>query len=135
MANSLYLRGRQAFLDGEVSWSSNNIKLVDVDHGVDTPLPASDEDLADITAGARIATSANFGTKTVTDGTADAADVTITSVSGAEFESTNIYYDSGVEATSLLLVFIDVAVGLPFTPNGGDITHSWDNGADRIFTL
>jgi hypothetical protein len=135
MANQLFLRGRQAFLDGEVAFSTDNIKLVDVDHGVDTPNPATDEDLADIIAGARIATSANFAGKTSTGGTADANDVTISAVSGNEFESVDIYFDSGVEATSWLLVFIDTATGLPFTPNGGDITHSWDNGTDKIFTL
>ncbi len=135
MANALFDFGRESFLDGNLDWAANDINLVFVDHGVDTPDPAVDEDLADITAGARIAISGNFAGKTSTDGTADANDVTVSTVSGAQFESVVIFFDSTVESTSTLIVFIDTATGLPLTPNGGDITVVWDSGTDRIFTL
>lgn len=135
MANALFDFGRESFLAGDLDWDGFNIKLVFVDHGVDTPVPATDQDLADIGAGARIATSGNFGTKTVTAGVADAADVTVSTVSGNEFESVVIYYDSTVEATSTLIAYIDTATGLPLTPNGGDITVQWDDGANKIFKL
>jgi hypothetical protein len=71
----------------------------------------------------------------VADGTADAADVTLSTVTGDEAESIDIYQHSGVESTSLMIANIDTATGLPVTPNGGDITIAWDNGTDRIFTL
>lgn len=135
MANSLFDRGRQAFLDGEIDWSGNDIKLVCVDHTDDTPVPGTDEDLADIASAARVATSGNFASKTSTDGVADAADVTLSTVTGDEFESIVIYYDSGVAATSLLIAFIDTATGLPYTPSGGDIDITWDDGANKIFKL
>lgn len=135
MANSLFDFGRGSFLDANIDWAANDIKAVLVDHGVDTPVPGTDEDLADITAGARIATSANFTTKTSTAGVADADNLTYSTVSGASVESIVIYYDSGVEATSLLIAFIDTATGLPITPNGGDITVTWDDGANKIFKL
>jgi hypothetical protein len=135
MANSLFDKGRQGFLDGSIDWDTDNIKVVLVDHGVDTPVIATDDNLDDIIAGARIATSANLGTKTVVDGVADAADPTISAVSGATVESLVIYKDTGTESTSRLIAFIDVATGLPFTPNGGDVTIQWDAGANRIFKL
>lgn len=135
MANALFDFGRESYLDGNLDWTTQLTKLVLVDHGVDTPVPATDQDLADITAGARIATSAGFGTKTSTAGVADAADITLTSVSGASVESIVIYFDSTVEATSTLIAFIDTATGLPVTPNGGDITITWDSGANKIFKL
>ena len=134
MANAMFDFGRESFLDANVDWSANDIKLVFTDHGVDTPVPATDQFLSDINT-ATIDTSGNFASKTSTDGTADAADITVVTVSGAQFESVNIYYDTAVAATSILLVFIDTATGLPLTPNGGDITVVWDSGADRIFTL
>jgi hypothetical protein len=31
--------------------------------------------------------------------------------------------------------YIDAATGLPLTPNGGDVTIQWDNGANKIFKL
>lgn len=135
MANSLYDLGRGHFAEGDISWSTDDIKLVLVDHGSDTPNVATDEDLADIGAGARIATSGNFASKTSTNGVLDAADVTLTAVSGASVESINIYQDTGVAATSLLLIYIDTATGLAFTPSGGDVIIQWDSGANKIAKL
>ena len=34
-----------------------------------------------------------------------------------------------------VVAWIDTATGLPVTPNGGDITVSWDNGTNKIFKL
>ena len=135
MADSLYDHGREGFLAGDIDWDGDDIKLVLVDEDDDTPDLANDEDLADRAAGARVSTSGNFSTKTVSAGVADADDVTLSSVSGDESESIDIYQDSGVESTSRLIANIDAATGLPVTPNGGDITVQWDSGANRIFKL
>jgi len=135
MANALYDKGREGFLDGSIDWDTDNIKLVLIDEADDTIDLANDEDLADRAVASRVATSANFVSKTVTAGVADAADVTLTAVTGDQAESTDIYQDSGVETTSRLICNIDTATGLPVTPNGGDITHEWDSGANRIFKL
>lgn len=134
MANALYDSGRQGFLDGSIDWDTNTIKLVLTDHGADTPVPATDVNLSDISGGT-IATSGAFTSPTTTAGVADAADVTVTAVTGASFESINIFKDTGSAATSRLIAYIDTATGLPLTPNGGDVTVSWDNGANKIFKL
>ena len=135
MANALFDAARSQFLQATVNMT-DSIKLVFVDHGVDTPVPATDDFLDDITAGARIATSGAFTTKSYTAGVFDADDVTVTAVSGASFESIVIFDDTpGTEATKDLIAFIDTATGLPTTPNGGDIIVQWDNGANRIFKL
>ena len=135
MANALYGLGRQGFLDGDIDWAANDIKCVLVDTAAYTVSIDVHQFLSDVPGGARIATSANFTTKTSTLGVADADDVTFGSVTGAESEALIIYYDSGVEGNSPLLAYIDTATGLPVTPNGGDITVTWDSGADKIFKL
>lgn len=135
MANALYDRGREGFLAGDIDWDADNIKIVLIDEDDDVPDLANDEDLADRVAGARVATSGNLASKTTTDGVADSANVTLSSVTGDESESIDGYQDSGVEATSLLIFNIDTATGLPITPNGGDINVNWDDGANRIFKL
>lgn len=134
MANALRDTGREGFLDGSIDWDTNNIKDFLYDEGADA-FNAADDNLDDIVAGARIATSANFGSKTVTAGVADAADVVHSAVSGASVESIEIYKDTGTESTSRLIANIDTATGLPVTPNGGDITIVWDSGANKIFKL
>lgn len=135
MPNALYDKGREKFLRGEISWNADSIKAVLVDTGQYTVNLASHEFLSSIPAGARIATSPNLGTKTTTNGVADAADVTFAAVSGANCEALVIYKDTGDPATSPLIAYIDTVTGLPVTPNGGDIQVQWDEGANKIFKL
>lgn len=135
MANALYDAGREGFLAGDIDWDANNIKLVCVDEADDTIDLAVDDNLDDRAAASRVTTSGNFASKTTTAGVADAADVTLTAVSGDPFESIDIYKDTGTESTSRLICNIDTATGLPCTPNGGDITIAWDSGSNRIFKL
>lgn len=94
-----------------------------------------DDNLNDITGAARVATSSALGSKTVTNGVADAADVTFSSVTGDVSEALVFFKDTGTESTSRLILLIDTATGLPVTPNGGNITVAFDNGANRIFRL
>lgn len=136
MANALFDKGREAFLTGAVSWSTNTIKLVCVDHADDTPSVSADDFLDDILAAARVATSAGLANKTTTNGVADADDVTLSSVTGDQFESIVFYNDTpSQESGKHLIAYVDSATGLPCTPNGGNINIVFDNGANKIFKL
>lgn len=135
MANALYDKGREGFLDGSIDFDTNNIKIMLIDEADDIIDLALDAALADRAVASRVATSGNLASKTVTAGVADAADVTFSAVTGDPSESIDMYQDTGVEATSRLILNIDTATGLPVTPNGGDITVTWDSGANRIFKL
>jgi hypothetical protein len=135
MANALYDKGREGFLDGTIDWDTDNIKVLLVDTDDYTVNLSADNDYDDVTAGGIVATSANLTGKTVTAGVADAADITFSSVTGDQCEALVIYQDTGVTSTSRLIAYIDTASGLPVTPNGGDITVTWDSGANKIFKL
>lgn len=135
MANALYDFGRQGFLDGSIDWDTNNIKLILGDAADYTVNLTTHDNLDDIAGAARVATSSNLASKTTTAGVADAADVLLTSVTGDQSEFIAIYADSGVESSSRLICYIDTATGLPVTPNGGNITVQFDNGANKIFKL
>jgi hypothetical protein len=132
----LYDKGREGFLDGSIDWDTDDIRAILVDTGAYTAVQATDDFLADIAGGARIATSSALASKTVTSGVADAADVTFTAVTGASIEAVVLYKHTGSDATARLIAYIDTASsGLPVTPNGGDIVVQWDSGANRIFKL
>lgn len=134
MTNQLFDFGRNEFLVGDIDWNADTIKVVLVDEGIDVPAPNTDQFLSDITSGARVATSTALTGKTASAGTADANDVTLSNVSGNTVESIVVYReDPGGAASSQLIAYIDTASGLPVTPNGGDITISWD--ASGVFTL
>jgi hypothetical protein len=137
MANALFDLGRQAFLQADIDWLVDDIKVALVDAADYTVSLTTHDFFADVNAvaAAIVATSGNLASKTSTNGVADAADITFTAVTGDPSEYLIIYKDTGVAATSPLIACIDTATGLPVTPNGGDITVTWDNGANKIFKL
>jgi len=134
MANSLYTKAKQHLIDGTIDLDTNDIRAILVDGADYTPNLATHETLADIPAAARVAVSGALTSKSVTDGVFDAADITISSVTGDQFEYIVLYQHTGVES-ALLLLLIDTATGLPCTPNGGDISLVFDSGANRIFKM
>lgn len=135
MSNALYGLGRQLILEGGIAMLTDNIKVVLVDTATYTVDIDVDDFLDDIPVGERVATSANLTAKDSTLGVFDAADVVFSSVTGDPCEALVIYKDTGTASTSPLIAYIDTAGGLPITPNGGDITITWDSGSDKIFKL
>ena len=137
MANALYDKGREGFLDGTIDWDTDNIRVTLIDAADYTVNLATHSvmDTTTVPAAARVAVSGNLASKTVINGVADAADVTFTAVTGDPSEALIIWQDTGTASTSRLIAYIDTATGLPVTPNGGDITVVWDDGANRIFKL
>lgn len=135
MANALYDAAREAFLGGDLDWDAHDIRAILVDAADYTVDLANHDFLDDVAAAARVATSGSLTGKTKTDGVADADDVPFLAVSGDQAEAIILYRHTGTESTSELIAYIDSATGLPVTPNGGDITVKWDDGADKIFKL
>jgi len=88
-----------------------------------------------VPSGARVGTPQTLAGKSSTNGVADANDPTFPAVTGDQSEALIIWKDTGLEATSPLIAYIDTATGLPVTPAGGDIPVQWDNGANKIFKL
>ena len=132
MANALYPSFKVLLLTGAIDLSSQLIKAALVDTGTYTYSAAHDffDDVTGV-----VGTPQTLGSKTTTSGVFDAANSTFTAVTGNSVEAIIIYYDSTVAATSSLIAYIDTGTGLPVTPNGGDITITWDNGGNGIFAL
>lgn len=133
MANALYPKYKEALISGaaNISLSSGTVKVALVDTGTYT-YSAAHEFLTSLSG--VVGTAQTLGSKTVTNGLFDAADVTFSTVSGASGEALVIYIDTGTAGTSRLVAYIDTGVGgLPVTPNSGDIGITWN--ASGIFQL
>lgn len=102
-----------------------------VDYTVDV---ATDNALDDIPAGGRVGTAVTLTGKTVTNGVADADDVTFTAVTGDTVRAIVLYKSGGSEAASPLIAYIDTSSG-PVTPNGSNIVVTWDSGSNKILKL
>lgn len=79
-------------------------------------------------ASAQVGTEVELGSKTYVAGLFDAADSTFSSVSGSTVEAIVIFIkNAGANTTWRLVEYIDTGVtNLPVTPNGGDITCTWN---------
>lgn len=133
MANVLFDKGRQNFLEADIDWLADDIKVVLIKSTY--TLDQADEFIADVGATLN-GESANLGTKDSTSGVADAADTSLTATDAAACNALILFKDTGNPATDLLIAYIDTATGLPFTPAaGGTVNIAWDNGANKIFKL
>lgn len=140
MANALYPNWKEALLQHTANSALNGsgttgVYAVLYDVGTGGAYDANDTFYSDISAGV-VGTEQEIGaTKSYTDGIFDGADLTFTSVSGATAEALVIYVkNAGANTTWRLVAYLDTNVtGLPVTPNGGNITVSWN--ASGIFAL
>ena len=132
MASAIYPKFKEALLQGDYDLSTAVVRAVLVDTGTYTYSAAHDfyDDLSGVVG----TESGAFGSKTFTNGTFDAADITFTAVTGSTAEAIVLFADTGNAATDAFICFIDSAAsGLPVTPNGGDINVTW--AGSGIFTL
>jgi hypothetical protein len=133
MANSLYPKWKEALLQNSSNSAlTGTVKAALVDTGTYT-YSSAHEFLTSLTG--VVGTAQTIGaTKTYTDGVFDGGDVTYTAVTGNSVEALVLYIDTGTAGTSRLVAYIDTGVtGLPVTPNGGDISVTWN--ASGIFAL
>lgn len=134
MANAIYPKYKEALLDGSANTDVNDgtVKVALIDTN-DVAYNSAHDFYDDISA-AVVGTPQTIANTTVTNGLFDGDNVTFTAVSGDQCEALIIYIDTGVAGTSRLVAYIDTGVtGLPVTPNGGDITITWN--ASGIFQL
>lgn len=136
MANTLFNLARKQFLEAQINWDTNDIKVLLIKTS-EYSFGAAHQTLADIPAIARVGSEQTMVTATTTDGAADADDVTFSSVTaGDQVGAVLIYKRIGVaDADTVLIAWLDTATGLPITTNGGDIIITWDNGVNKIFRL
>lgn len=132
MASVIYPKAKEAFLKADIDLENDTIRAVLIDTGTYTYNSAHDfyNDISGVVG----TESSALSSKTFTNGTFDAADITFSAVTGSSVEAIILFKDTGSTSTDALIAYIDSASsGLPVTPNGGDITVAWN--ASGIFSL
>ena len=142
MANAVFPKAKEGFLDGSIDLDTAVIKVALV-RGYS--YSSTHEFVSDVT-GARAtlhATSGGLASKDVTNGVFDADDVTFTTpAADANSHSLLIFQSSAVgggsdvaSSSQRVIAWIDTGTGIPIKPAGGDITVVWDSGSNKIFSL
>lgn len=105
------------------AWLTDTIKVVLIDAGY--VYSSAHANLSDVPGGNRVATATLSG-KGNTNGVLSAATTPFPGLTGNAITQMWIYKDTGVAGTSTLEIYIDHAVNLPLTPNGGDEEIDWN---------
>lgn len=137
MANAIYPKYKEALLNASANSAitgsgTTGLYAALVDTGTYTYSSAHEfySSLSGV-----VGTDQEITTPTLTGGVVDGGDVTFSAVSGNSVEALVIYRkNAGANTTWRLVAYIDTGqTGLPVTPNGGNITVTWD--AAGIFTI
>ena len=133
MANALYDKGREGFLDGSIDWDTDDVRVVLVESTY--AFGAAHQFVSDLGTNDNGRSAALTG-KTVTSGVADAADTSLVATAALACNALVVYKFNAADASARLIGYIDTATGLPFTPAASQTVNiAWDNGANRIFKL
>lgn len=130
MANAFYPKFKQSLLNGDSNTSltgtgTTGLFVALVDTGTYTYSAAHQfySSLSGV-----VGTDQEITNVTLTSGVIDGDNVTFTSVSGSSVEALVLYRkNAGANTTWRLVAYLDTGqTGLPVTPNGGNITITWD---------
>lgn len=137
MSNALANSFRLALLNADIDPLADDIRLVVTD--ATYTFSAAHDNLDDVLAGTRVATSGNFAGKTGTDGYFNSNDVTFSALAaGDTIEGGWIYKHTGVESSSKLMAWYDTnaaAAAISVATNGGDITVAPSNSPAAWFRV
>lgn len=133
MANAVFPKFKENLLAGNAGWSLSaaTVKVVALSSVYN--YDSADVYRSDISATASVFASTALSGKTFTNGTFDAADKTLTAVTGTQISALLLVTSATSTASGRLIAYVDTGTGIPVTPNGGDIIIQW-NGSG-IFSL
>lgn len=136
MANALYTKAKEAFLEGLLDLTDDTLKVCLVKNTYIVNLN-SHQYLSDIGGSNIAATSGALNGKYTTNGIFDAENITIEDYGTSGFSYVILFKDTGVSSTSRLIAYIDTAEGLPVSSSDStiSITINWSNAINKIFTL
>ncbi len=137
MASGLFTSYKNALwgTGSRTDWDTATVKASIID-SADVTISLTTHDFQDDIAAGTVA-SGTIATPSISGGAVDGADVTLTTVTGDTCEQVVIWEDTGGAAsTDPLLILFDAGgftSGMPVTPNGGNITITWNASGIATF--
>lgn len=126
MAQGFYDTFIENMSKGDIDFDTATVKIVLVDTGY-TFNASAHNDLADVTAGLRVATE-TLANAAFSGRVFDADDIEFTAIVGDDIYGYIIYVDSGVEATSYLIYHSGDETEFPIEPAGADLEITFNAG-------
>lgn len=135
MSNFVYTKAKEAILTGDVNFSTDQFKVLFLSSNYVSD-QNNDEFVSDISNYIVYRSEPLTGVVNAL-GVLDANDIIINNYPGDAFTSIAIYINTGSDATSRLVAYIDDSPGIPFAGVATPITLSiaWNNGPTKIIAL
>ena len=135
MANFMYPSAKTLMLTGQFNWLTDPVIAILIAEGQYTP-SINHTTMLDVPHSARVALSTILTGRSVNVNVVDADDYLYTYVSGPRVNAVLLAVNTGLDATSSLICYLDTAVtGIPFNPAASPVQITWDNGPGKIFAL
>jgi len=129
--SALFDPGREGFLDGSIDWDTDDIRVMLSKSAYS--YSAAHKFVSDVVAASDNGRSAALGTKTVTNGIANAAGTSLVATSAVACNALIVYKYNAADGSARLICYSDIT---PFTPSAGQTVNiTWDSGANKIFKL
>lgn len=137
MANFVYKKTKEALLNGDIDFLSNQFKIMLVDASAYTPNENSHEFVSDIPVNAIVKRSEALSNISTSSGILDAQDLLVSAFDGTAFDSIILYQYNSNDTQARLFFYIDTAQGLPFDGSNSvsSVTIIWNDGSGKILSL
>lgn len=142
--SNLYDKGREGFVANEICWKATGGSVIKASAVRGYTFSVSHKFVSEVIgAGGTLIATETLNSLTNTNGVLDAADAVLEAVpEGDPVPHVIIYQASAVTggadvpaSQQRLIAFLDRGAGMPFVPNGQNVTVVWSPGADRIARL
>jgi hypothetical protein len=137
MANFVYKKAKEAFLNGDIDVINDQLKVLLLKTSEYTPNQNTDEFVSSIPANAIVRRSEPVSSVTSGSGILDADNVTITGYDGAAFEAIALYQYKPSDSDARLIFYIDTSDGLPYAGLNtvSSVTIFWNDSTGKILSL
>lgn len=137
MANFIYKKAKQSFLEGEINAALNDFKILLIDTDNYVANENTDQYVSNINPSAIKWRTENLPNITTTDGILDADNMVISDYQGAAFDAIVLYQVGVTDSNSRLVFYIDSSENLPYLGYGlpAPVTIYWSNTNTRILSF
>lgn len=136
MSNFVYTKAKEAVLNGEIDFSTNNFKLLFTNSNY-VPDQNLNKFVSDLNPSSIVYRSNNLSNVTNINGVIDADDVNFTLNANISFNAIILFQNGSSDQQSLLIMYIDTASGIPYQGTSSSVTSTiiWSNLSGKILSI
>jgi hypothetical protein len=136
VSNFVYIKAKEAILNGEINFAEDNFKVLFTNSNY-TANQSLDEFVSDIESSSIVYRSNNLANVSNINGVIDANDLSFTLSANIDFSSIILFQFKNSDQESRLITHIDNAIGLPYVSSSQPVSSTivWSNLSGKILSI